>query len=669
MSSQQQNDPYWLRWLIVGIGFVLYANTLGFDYALDDKLVITHNQITKRGLDGVVDHFRYDAMDGFWAEQYGQDVEDLDKKSMVSGGRYRPLTLALHALEWEIFNENPAISHFVNAALYGVAGLLLFLWLQRIWPVRTTWYRSPAFWLVILYLVHPLHSEVVANIKGRDELLSFLWAVWAGILALDAYDQRSVKKAIFSAALFFCSLLSKETSLPFLVLIPLTFYFFRDWNLRQAIQTSWPTLAVTALYLGIRFSVLGNSSIEPPSELMNNPFLLADSGQFWATIFLTFAAYLKLLIIPYPLTHDYYPFHLPFMEASGTYPDWSHPAAWAGLLIFVGMVALSIYGFLKKQRWAYGILFFLGTFILVSNAFFPLGVFMNDRFMFVPSFGIYLTLLMVWEERAPAKLQTQLPYVLLPVALVFAYLTITRNYAWESDDTLALTDVEVSDGSAKVHMAAGDALLKRAQKLPEGNERSELINRSFTHLQRSLEIYPQYFPPLDLLATLYFEAGNLTESIRFYEYCSQRKPNEIKFINNIVFIGNQFVEEGKYPEAVDAYERAAALRADNATPYAKLGEVYGRYLQQPQQAITALQRANELDPGNADVLQKLGISYAMLGNFDQAIALMSQSLEKDPENASTLNNLGVIYMQTGQTEKGQLYLQQAKEIEAKNATP
>ena len=103
-----------IKWLIFLFGFFLYANTISFDYALDDKIVITNNEFTKKGVAGIADLVSNDSMVGFFGK----------KKNLVSGGRYRPLALVTHALEWEVFGKNPSISHFINALLYGFTALV-----------------------------------------------------------------------------------------------------------------------------------------------------------------------------------------------------------------------------------------------------------------------------------------------------------------------------------------------------------------------------------------------------------------------------------------------------------------------------------------------------------------------------------------------------------------
>tara|TARA_B100000780_G_scaffold277413_1_gene248069 strand:+ start:326 stop:2311 length:1986 start_codon:yes stop_codon:yes gene_type:complete len=648
------------HWVLAALAVLLYISTYNFQYALDDKLVITGNQITKRGFDGIGLQFTHDAMDGFWAEQYGVQVEDYEGTNLVSGGRYRPLTMATHSVEYGLFGENPAISHLINALLYGVLALLVYGFLIRLFPqTKESWISVP-FIIALIYVAHPLHVEVVANIKGRDELLSFLFAVLAMNVTIDAYKKQNITGYVLGGLAFFLSLMSKETTIPFLVLLPLVLYYIND-NIdfkKLAIPTG--VFFVTAIaYLGIRSAVIGETSLDPPNELMNNPFVQAVGMEKWATILLTVTAYIKLVFWPHPLTHDYYPFHLPFMAPEAHYPQISHWASLLGVVFLIAIIAYAFWGLMKKEKNSIGAWIFLGTIALVLNALFPVGVFMNERFMFIPSLGI---LIIFVAGLLKVKDIVPLRYAFVGLAIVFGVLTINRSYAWENDTTLALTDVEVSEGSAKSHMGAGDALVKVIKGMPEGPERNKKVQEAFTHLKKSLDIYPGYFPPLDLLAQLYFQSGNYKESIRFYKMCFDRKPGNISFAQNIVFIGNKLIELKRYSEAAQAFDEALSLKPDLVFALDRAAEVHGRYLNDPKKALEYLNRAVGVDPNNADILQKLGIIYAMTGNSTRAIEYFEAALKINPNNANVLNNLGITYIQIGEKAKGEQYIMQAKQM-------
>ena len=151
-----------LGWFILPgiIGFLLFANTLGHQWCLDDYSVIVDNWVTQKGAAGISDHLTHDYRYGYWNSQ---------------GDLYRPLSLILFSLEWSFFGNNPFPGHLINVLLYSFLCIFFGMALYK-------WSRSATFSMIasLLFAVHPVHTEVVANIKSRDELLAmfFLILTW-----------------------------------------------------------------------------------------------------------------------------------------------------------------------------------------------------------------------------------------------------------------------------------------------------------------------------------------------------------------------------------------------------------------------------------------------------------------------------------------------------------
>ena len=146
---------WWPPAVLALLGFALYINTFGHQYALDDIAAVGQNLFVKKGIAGIPDLLRTE----FW------------HFSNISLGYYRPLSLITFAMEQQYFKDNPNISHMINACLYGLTGLVVGVLLQK-WLTRQT---IVAFLIGLIFIAHPIHTEIVANIKGRDEILSFLF--------------------------------------------------------------------------------------------------------------------------------------------------------------------------------------------------------------------------------------------------------------------------------------------------------------------------------------------------------------------------------------------------------------------------------------------------------------------------------------------------------------
>lgn len=665
-----QKKSYLPYILVFTFGFALYFNTVSFQYALDDKLYITANEFTTKGFGGIKDIWTNDLMVGFFGS----------KKNLVEGGRYRPLALTTHAIEWQFFEKSPGLSHFINVVLYGLIGALLLSVLRRIfgWKEKRWWW-SLSFLTVLIYLAHPLHTEVTANIKSRDEIMSLLFALLAFRSVLIYLENKSNQELVLSGVWFIMSLFSKESSVTFLGVIPLTLIFFPKGNLKESLTAMAPMAFFTLVYLGIRLVVFADqgASLDVAAELMNKPYLQATDSERLASIFFTMGIYLKLLVFPHPLTHDYYPFH-PFrtfaeLEAGmRPYADWSNPWAAISLLLYASILGYGLYTLYQKMKGkkaniiGYGLLIYFGTFILFSNLFFDIGAFMNERFLFIPSLGYALILAYLFTGIIEKKLGGKVSLFILGVMLLgFSGKTIARNIAWENDRTLAEADVITSDGSAKVKMTMGSELLEKAKGTANPTEKAKILKEGEQYCLQSLKIYPAYFPPLDIIGNIYFEMGNYPYSVHYFSQAALKKSNDNRIVTNLEVVANTAAQKGDPTSAIKGYETLISIKQgkERSRIYSSLGEVYGKNLNDLSTSKKYLAKAIEVDSQNAAAYQKIGIVYAMMNRADSAMYSFNKSLEIEPENARVLLNLGILNNQLGDTQRGNSFIQRAVAID------
>jgi len=666
--SKKNWMPYIIAFLL---GFALYANTIPFDYTLDDKLYITANEFTKKGINGIHDIWTNDLMTGFFGS----------KKNLVEGGRYRPLSQTTHAIEWQIFGNNPEISHLINVVLYGLIGVLLLSVLKRIfnWNEDRWWWSIP-FVATALFLAHPTHTEVGASIKSRDEILSVLFALMAFRSVLVYMKNGHFLHVILAGFWFFSSILSKESSATFIGVIPLTLIFFPQGSFKRSALSMTGMVAFVGLYLMIRTGVYSDhgDSMLVANELMNKPYILATESERLASIFFTMGLYVKLLFFPHPLTHDYYPFH-PFatfaeLQAGGSqYLDWNDTGAMASLILYA---ALSLFGLITLVQklmgkpaniYGYGVLLYLGTFILYSNLFFDIGAFMNERFLFIPSIGFVIIVAHFLVNFLSKKMAQNVVVGLFGIIMIgYAGKTFFRNYAWENDRALATADVGTSDGSAKVKMTYGSELLEQAKEKGVSEiERTRLLNAAEESCLNSLQIYPQYFPPLDILGNIYFEKKNYDLSVKYFKQALRYKPNDARIRSNTEAVGNMAMQKGAPDAAIEAFKALAKVYKgkDLSRVYSNMGEVYGKNKNDLQNSMKYLRLAQQADQQNSAVYQKMGIVYAMSGQADSALNNFNKALQLDPENARVMLNLGVLYGQLGQIDLANQYMTRAKELD------
>lgn len=483
-------ESFWTKNLVPSlvllvITFGLYFQCLQYGYVLDDLIVIEENKFTKQGLAGIKDIMTTESMTGYFGEQ----------KNLVQGNRYRPLSLVTFAIEYEFHKElNPKTSHFINILLYGFTGILLFMVLFLLFgrTNKTVWLGLP-FLVSLIFIIHPIHVEAVANIKGRDEIMALLFSLGSLYAALRYSDYFNNKWLILSSFLLMLGLLSKENAITFVAVIPLTLYFFNP-NIKKGIGLiTMSLIGVTLLYLMIRFSYSGVPKIsEVSKDIMNNPFLGMTFIEKMSTIFYTLGKYVVLLIFPHPLTHDYYPYAIPKMNIG-------NPYVLASLALYIFMVWYAVKYFFRKNIETYSIVYYLLTLSIVSNIIVNLGTFMNDRFIFMASVGFCIFLVHILTEKVqklPFSFSKYVSFSLLGIFIIFyAFKTYSRVPDWENALTLNKSAIKVSKNSARANSFMATALYndyKEKEKSPIP-EKLAILKEALPYAQKACEILPEYY--------------------------------------------------------------------------------------------------------------------------------------------------------------------------------
>lgn len=595
------------------------------------------------------------------------------------------------------------VSHLVNVLLFALSCILLLLVLQKMISNKTEskWFLDIPFVAVLIFLVHPVHTEVVANIKGRDEIFSLLGSLSAMYLVFRFLESKKIIELFFVFVFFLFGLFSKELAVTFIAVIPLSIYFFgkTEKPFKAILITSVPLFISSLIYFYVRHQVVGDLSMEPSSELMNNSFLGMTFLQRYATIFYTLLIYLKLLIFPHPLTFDYYPYHIPAMS-------WGNIMPILSLLIYVVIGIYSIAKFRNKSIIVYGFLFYLITLSPTSNVLFPIGVFMNERFIYASSIGIILIFAYLISKKIPIYIKNikVVEYVLIAFLVLFSIKTISRNRAWKNDFILFTTDVKTSENSAKSNTSAGGKLIEEAIKPENKLKRTEYLKKSIKYLGKAIEIHPKYKDAYLLMGNAQWEMYQSLDSMfKYYDKLLQLDPSYDRvysniFETNVNAVFNDFQKAksnvlilhrlekynssnyhvnynlgkiyGRFlndlPNSKKYLEKATRIKPNNLIAFKDLGVAYGM-LKEYEKSASALKRAVDLDENDPVLKMNLAMTYANLKDYDKAIQVMNEILQMDiqKENAAVLVNLATMYNNFGQSEKAQQAYAKAQQLEPK----
>ena len=663
---------------------ILYLPTITFDYALDDGLVIHENKFTQQGLKGVKDIFTHDSFVGY----FGEDVK------YVAGGRYRPFTQFIFAIQKELFGFHPWIGHLTNILSYALLMVILFLTLKALLsfpPFNKENAKLIAFLATVLYLFHPIHTEVVCNIKSLDEIFSMLGSLSAILLLLSYHNKPKIYKLFLSGFIFFIALLSKENALTWVgVWLFWLIFTHKSFSKKYIINSFLVLLIPAALFLFIRSQVLGAFLYtDVPKELLNNPFVNSTKSQEIATVLFTWLIYFKLLIFPHPLTHDYYPKQIPILN----FGDFR---VWISIIMVLAIIYVLIKSWKRKPIIAFAILMFIANFSMVSNLLFNVGTFMNERFIFSASAGFTLAvgwLFAKWGERSPKWAM----YVLITILALYGVKTVSRSFAWKDNLTLFTTDAKISRNSSKVNAAAGESLIEVAKKTNNPLEQEKILDEAIQYLNKAAMIYPENYSAYHFLGEAYFLKKDFKKALENALICANLRPIELEPYKNIFAAGINAYLDSSYDIASMAFSFLTSKTdflmnqfADSTYFTIQLALAY-KYLNKVDSAIIILNNVIEKDtcnvealnhlaelhstkpgglsnseyyllrgyscnPNYAPILENLGTLNIIKRNYSQAIIYLKKVYNINPNNKNVINNLAIAYQNVGKLDSAQYYI-------------
>lgn len=645
----------WFPWIAASFALLLYINTLQHGYVLDDDTVMAKNSIVTKGVKAIPEIMSTAYRKGAWDRQ-----ESL----------YRPLSLILFAIEWQAAPNQPILGHLINILLYALCIYLLFMLLQQWMPQK---HPLVILSVVFLFAAHPLHTEVVANIKSRDEILGLLFA----ILSLHFFHKYaatpSIKNLVLGSSCFLLAILSKESAITLFAVVPLSIYFFHTADSKRLSIIMAALLLSVAAYFILRKMALGSLVNFNKIDVLNNSLAAAENpADRIATAIMLVGYYLLLFLFPHPLSFDY---------SLNTFPAITI-GDYRFLLTMFFLILLFFYvlkHFKKKDAVAFGILFFGITLSIVSNIFLLIEATLAERFLFLPSLGLCLTVILLLEKWIPFSAGKNTSFsnifqeykwavgLLISILFVFSVKTISRNADWKSNLTLFSADKDHNPKSYRALSAYAFELTKqKIIPLPE-NDADKLLNcrEAISYLSKSLAIIPDNFKAWNLLAYCQSQLKDYPQVIQAFENGMPYYKNEPDRIKFYIMGINAYYYTGNYTKAVETCRTALQLEPNNAVLLNCLGMSLTE-TNQRQEAFDALTQSARLDSTEPDVWYNIGNWYAKGGNFITAIDNYAKTLQLDSTHINAMNNTGNCYAVLKQYEKALGYFEKIVQLNPGN---
>ena len=541
--------------LVILAALAVYANTLWNGFAYDDVYIIQQNVRVHQLRD----------LGQIWLTPYWPSFG-------TQLGLYRPFAIFAFAVEWAISGGQPWFFHLVNTVLHAAVSVLAFLFIEKLFNARI------ALAGALVFAIHPIHTEAVANVVGQNELWAAIGVLGACLIYVSRPEGVGIdwKKRLAILALYLMALLAKESAvvLPGLLVL-LDFVQKRVEPNRQSLLRYARGMAlmvaaftfVLIAYLVQRHAVLGNlagTDAAPGLPYLREEYRILNAFRAWPEL-------IRLSVFPLDLSVDYAP-GVVFPSESVT------PMVMLGMLLAVGTVLL-MFATPWAPRAGLAAGWFFLTLLPVSNFLFPIGVLIAERTLYMASLAVCFAAGYAWDaaargtERETRRLAAALAII---IVIFFSGRTILRNPSWDSLRTVSQTLMREHPESYRAQwIAAIDAwgsgridLAERFFKLAnrtwsrDSQLMSEFANfyigqRRYADaiplLERSRDMTPFVSRTHEWLAYSYLHAGRVEDALSTAQHAVTLEG----FRPAITFavIGSAQEQLGNHREAVEAWQR------------------------------------------------------------------------------------------------------------------
>lgn len=603
--------------LIAALSVIMYANTLKHDFVLDDVAVIQNNKFVKAGLKGIPDILTTFYWQGYWDS---------------NAGLYRPLSLITFAVEHSLSPYNPFIPHFFNVFYYAIVCCLLFEFLCNVFNKLD---RRFFLFAVLLFIVHPIHAEVVANIKSRDEILCLMFFLLC-CRQLYKNEETTLKKTVLASIFFLLALLSKEGAIVFLPVIFLIDYMKENKVLSLIKKRAVLLMTSVAWFAWHQYVIFSANSPKITYTYMDNSLLASSSFiEQKATALGIFARYIFKSFVPYQLSYDYSYNQIPIIKIYSFF-------AIIGLITFIFLIYFAIKSFKSNSLVTFCIVMMLLPLLLTGNLFFNIGATMADRFLFIPTIGscILICLLMFKlfsSDPKSGSSPVSLRLTLCVIMILFSIRTYTRNRDWSDNFTLFQNDVNDSPNSARVRY--NNALV--LQKLYGDKD----ITRAQKEYEVCLKIDPYYHDAIINLGEIYTKQKAYGAAINIYHRVLEKNKNNADMLGSM---GYTFFKGGIKDSAIYYIKKAQLAGNTNSLLYNILGTSLFEK-KNYSEAKSSFEKGLQKDSSNWEMYLNYGNVLAVTNDFEGARKAFQNSYELNMTNPQTLYFLAMTFKSLNDT--------------------
>jgi len=499
------------------VAVVVYLPTLSYEFVWDDNSLIVNNTVLAHS--GIKDIFSRDFWAGTRAEQEPAAVLPY----------YRPVTSLSFWLDQKIAGIKPWYFHLINVILGAGSAVLVVL---VVWELLHS-----AVWAGIaglLFATHPNHTEAIAYVSGRSDLLVTLFLGFAGFALLRSLRKRNWRWWLVIPLGYGLALLSKESAFLFPLLVVWTPFLIQGRMPRGFWLVLLTLFLIGAGYLGLRHQIFNQALPLPTDGARVNFFNIAN----------TFGLYIRMFFLPFEHRVKI-PLDPGFLKLTP-------------LLIYAMLFALvtplaAIRRRFRVALWGY---FWAIIFLLPVCNVYPIGVQATERLLFLPSFGLVVLVISLGARLLVAQhaVRRVVGFGLVALAGLFVLNCLYRLPVWRNEKALFF------------------AMIKEAPQAPVGYFglarafQGQIPDSAISLYKRAILIDQGFVPAHINIALLYSEKGDHRRAIHHLRLANELEPDSPRILTDLGFV---FLYSGQLDSALAAFQRAQVL--DSTLPQAILG--------------------------------------------------------------------------------------------------
>lgn len=518
-----------LVFILVSTAIIVFSNSLGNSFIWDDWAVIVWNDIISS----------LKNLPLFFTSSLSFANARLTYEC------YRPFAITTYAVDYYFWGANAFGYHLSNLVIHILNGVLLFFLI-----IKISRRKIIALFTSLIFLVHPVQTEAVDWISGRDDMLFLFFCLSSLIFYINSLREAKLRYWLCSIALYILGLLSKEAA----VVLPAVMFLYEmqfkrckcsyKSRIGSICRRLSPYVIVTLAYILIRQKFTGSFS----------------QGGWWAgewaptllTMIKCLGCYIKLMFLPVNLCADYLTF--PIIKGLDDI------SLYAIIAVVIIMFSSAVYFFKKLRLVSFGILWFFISLLPVSNIILPVRIIMAERFLYMPVIGIALsfssvTYLLSVKFRKKKILSYANNLLMVLIVLILSALTYERNFIWKDDITFNEGILKVYPDNPRAHWNLAFEYLKNKTDLDKAFEHLAI----YEQLKESDKKRVDMVDSKSLFALYYYEKGDIHLARKIFE------EDAVNLGNFAVFkhLAHIYIMEKKYDKAEQLYRDVLAANSYN----------------------------------------------------------------------------------------------------------